>query len=130
LRGTEVAGRREWDEAIGLLLLMLAPIAPHISEELWSKRLATAGAEWSSIHTQAWPAFDETVIAESEVELPVQVNGKLRDLVRVPAGLSEIEIEQIVMARDKVRALVDGQEIVRVIQIPNRLVNVVTRPRA
>ncbi|HEY5519984.1 MAG TPA: leucine--tRNA ligase [Candidatus Limnocylindrales bacterium] len=130
LRGTEVAGRREWDEAIGLLLLMLAPIAPHISEELWSKRLATAGAEWSSIHTQAWPAFDETVIAESEVELPVQVNGKLRDLVRVPAGLSVIEIEQIVMARDKVRALVDGQEIVRVIQIPNRLVNVVTRPRA
>ncbi|HEY5488366.1 MAG TPA: class I tRNA ligase family protein, partial [Candidatus Limnocylindrales bacterium] len=129
LRGTEVAGRPEWDEAIGLLLLMLAPIAPHISEELWSKRLAAAGAEWSSIHTQPWPAFDETVIADSEVELPVQVNGKLRDLVQVPAGLSEIEIEQIVMARDKIRALTDGQEIVRVIQIPNRLVNVVTRPR-
>jgi len=107
----------------------MTPIAPHISEELWSKRLAAAGAEWSSIHTQPWPAFDETVIADSEVELPVQVNGKLRDLVQVPAGLSEIEIEQIVMARDKIRALTDGQEIVRVIQIPNRLVNVVTRPR-
>ena len=69
-------------------------------------------------------------MAEAEVELPVQVNGKLRDLISVPTGLSEIEIEQIVMARDKVRALLEGQDIVRVIQVPGRLVNVVTRPRA
>ena len=130
LRGSEVAGRPEWDEAIGLLLLMLAPIAPHISEELWSKRLAAAGTEWSSIHTQAWPTFDDTVIAESEVQLPIQVNGKLRDLVHMPSGLSEIEIEQIVMARPKIISALERQEVVHVIHIPNRLVNVVTRPRA
>jgi leucyl-tRNA synthetase len=130
LRGTDVVDTPQWDEAIRLLLLMLAPIAPHISEELWARRLAATGAEWSSIHTQSWPEVDETLIAESQIELPIQVNGKLRDVVSVPAGLSEVEIEQIVMARDKVRALLDGQEVVRVIQIPDRLVNVVARPRA
>ncbi len=57
-RGTEVAGSAEWDEAIRLLLLMLAPAAPHISEELWSRRLAAAGAPWASIHTESWPEVD------------------------------------------------------------------------
>jgi leucyl-tRNA synthetase len=130
LRGTEVAGGPEWNEAVRLLLLMLAPIAPHISEELWSRTLAGDGTEWRSIHAEPWPAHAEEMIAESHVDVPVQINGKLRDLVSVPAGLSEIEIEQIVMARDKVRAQIDGQEVVRVIQVPGRLVNVVTRPRA
>ncbi len=129
LRGTEIAGGPEWDETVRLLLLMLAPIAPHISEELWSRRLAERGDEWQSIHTQEWPDFASELIADSSIELPVQVNGKLRDLVRMPAGLSEIEIEQIVMSRDKVRAQLEGQEIVRVIQVQGRLVNVVTRPR-
>jgi leucyl-tRNA synthetase len=130
LRGTAVVEEREWDETISLLLLMLAPIAPHISEELWSRRLAASGREWSSIHSERWPQYDETLIAEANVELPVQINGKLRDVVAVPAGLSEIEIEQIVMARDKVRAALEGQDVVRVIQVPGRLVNVVARPRA
>ena len=129
LRGTDVVDEPQWDETIRLLLLMLAPIAPHISEELWSRRQAEARAEWSSIHTQQWPRYDETLIAETQIELPVQVNGKLRDVISIPAGLSEIEIEQIVMSRDKVRANLEGQDIVRVIQIPGRLVNVVVRPR-
>jgi leucyl-tRNA synthetase len=60
----------------------------------------------------------------------VQVNGKLRDLVAMPAGLSEVEIEQIVMARDKIRAQLEGNEVVRVIHVPGRLVNVVLRPRS
>jgi leucyl-tRNA synthetase len=128
LRGSEIAGEAEWDEAIRLLLLMLAPIAPHISEELWSRRLAEDGEEWRSIHQQEWPEYAPELIADSTIDLPVQVNGKLRDLVRMPAGLSEIEIEQIVMSRDKIRAQLDGQEVVRVIQVPGRLVNVVTRP--
>jgi leucyl-tRNA synthetase len=129
LRGTEIAGSPEWDESIRLLLLMLAPIAPHISEELWSRRQAERDEEWQSIHVQEWPEYAPELIADSSIELPVQVNGKLRDLVRMPAGLSEIEIEQIVMARDKVQAQLEGHEVVRVIQVPGRLVNVVTRPR-
>ena len=129
LRGTEVVDTAEWDETVRLLLLMLAPIAPHISEEMWSRRLSASGAEWSSIHAQSWPTYAEDLIADAVVELPVQVNGKLRDLVSIPAGLSESEIEQIVLARDKIRAQLENQEIVRVIQVPGRLVNVVTRPR-
>jgi leucyl-tRNA synthetase len=130
LRGTQVASGPAWEEAERLLLLMLAPLAPHISEELWARRLAARGEQWSSIHSQAWPEFDPELIAESELELPIQVNGKLRDVVTVPAGLSEIEIEQIALARDKVRAQLDGSEVARVIHVPGRLVNVVTRPRS
>ena len=58
-RGSPVAGGAEWDEAIRLLLLMLAPAAPHITEELWSRRLAAAGEAWSSIHTERWPEVDQ-----------------------------------------------------------------------
>ena len=129
LRGSEIAGGDAWDETVRLLLLMLAPLAPHISDELWSRRLATRGEEWTSVHTQTWPAYSADLVAESKIELPIQVNGKLRDLVTVAAGLSEIEIEQIVLARDKIRAHIDGAQVVRIVQVRGRLVNVVTRPR-
>jgi len=126
-RGTAVAGLAEWDEAVRLLLLMLAPSAPHIAEELWSRRLAVAGGEWSSIHAERWPEVDETVIADETREVPVQINGKLRDRVLVPAGIGEMELEQIVLARDKVRAALAGREPDRVIHAGGRLVNIVVR---
>jgi leucyl-tRNA synthetase len=127
-RGTSVAGTAEWDEAVRLLLLMLAPAAPHIAEELWSRRLAAAGAEWSSIHAERWPQVDDTAAAEETREVPVQVNGKLRDRVTVPAGISEIELEQVVLARDKVQAALAGREPDRVIHAGGgRLVNIVVR---
>ncbi len=130
LRGTEVAGGPEWDEAVRLLILMLAPIAPHFSEELWSRRLAKSGEEWSSVHTQPWPAYVPELVVDPEAELPIQVNGKLRDVITVPAALSDIEIEQIVLARDKVRVHLEGQQVARVVIVAGRLVNVVTRPGA
>ncbi|HET7677962.1 MAG TPA: leucine--tRNA ligase [Candidatus Limnocylindrales bacterium] len=124
-RGTSLAGGPDWDEASRLLLLMLAPLAPHISEELWSRRLSGAGEEWRSIHTEAWPAYDESLVEEDEIELPVQVNGKLRDRVRMPAGLSEVEVEQRVRASEKVQRALDGREPTRVVHVPGRLVNLV-----
>jgi leucyl-tRNA synthetase len=127
--GSGAVSKDDWDESVRLLLLMLAPLAPHISEELWSRRLAAAGEQWSSIHAQPWPEYSQDLVAMDKIELPVQVNGKLRDQVTVAVGLSEIEIEQIVLARDKIRALVDGNEVARVVHVPGRLVNVVTRPR-
>ena len=130
VRGTALANGPEWDEAVRLLLLMLAPIAPHISEELWSRRAATRGEEWTSVHAQRWPEFSADLVAMDQIELPIQVNGKLRDVINIPAGLSEVEIEQIALARDKVKAQVEGHEIVRIIQVPGRLVNVVVRPRS
>jgi leucyl-tRNA synthetase len=127
-RGTSVAGTAEWDEAVRLLLLMLAPAAPHVTEELWSRRLAEAGQPWSSIHAETWPMVDDIAASDETREVPVQVNGKLRDRVVVPAGISEIELEQIVLARDKVIAALAGREPDRLIVAGGgRLVNVVVR---
>ncbi|MEO5964357.1 MAG: leucine--tRNA ligase [Candidatus Limnocylindrales bacterium] len=127
-RGTSVAGLPEWNEAIRLLLLMLAPAAPHITEELWSRVLAANGAEWESIHVQRWPSVDETAIVEQTREVPIQVNGKLRDKVTVPVGISEIELEQIVLARDKVIAAIGDVPVARIIHAGGgRLVNIVLR---
>ncbi|MBA3627395.1 MAG: class I tRNA ligase family protein, partial [Chloroflexi bacterium] len=126
-RGTAVAGSGEWQESIRLTLLMLAPLAPHIAEELWSRRLAEADEEWRSVHLETWPAWDPALVAEDTIELPVQINGKLRDRVTLPMGISEADIEQAVMAREKVRANLEGKEVVRVIHVAGRLVNVVVR---
>jgi leucyl-tRNA synthetase len=106
---------------------MLAPAAPHITEELWSRRLAEAGEPWRSIHTERWPAWDAALVAERTVELPIQINGKLRDRVEVPAGLSEDEIERIVLERDKVQAALEGRAPDKIIHAGGRLVNLVIR---
>jgi leucyl-tRNA synthetase len=127
-RGTSVAGLPEWDEAVRLLLLMLAPAAPHISDELWERRAAAAGETWASIHTQRWPEVDDTALVEATREVPIQVNGKLRDRVTVPSGISELELEQVVLARDKVVAALDGRQPDRVIHAAGgKLVNIVIK---
>ncbi len=108
-RGTEVAGGAAWDEAIALLLLMLAPAAPHVTEELWARRLAARGEAWRSIHAERWPAVDAAAAAVETREVPVQVNGKVRDRVEVAVGLSEAEVEALVLARPKVIAALARQ---------------------
>ncbi|HWP62392.1 MAG TPA: leucine--tRNA ligase [Candidatus Binatia bacterium] len=127
-RGTVVAGSPAWNEAVDLLLLMLAPSAPHITEELWSRRLAERGEAWRSIHTERWPTVDEAAAAEETREVPIQVNGKLRDRVEVPVGISREELEALVLARPKIAALLGGRQPERIIHAANgRLVNVVVR---
>ena len=127
-RGTEAASAPAYDEAVRLLLLMLAPAAPHITEELWSRRLAGAGEAWRSIHTERWPTYDESAVAAEEREVPIQVNGKVRDKVTVPAGISGVELEQVVLARERIRELLAGRTPDRVILAGGgRLVNVVVR---
>jgi len=126
-RGTAAAGTPAWDEAIRLILLMLAPAAPHIAEELWSRLAEARGEAWTSIHTAAWPIVDEAAAAENEREVPVQVNGKLRDRVTVPVDIAEAELEAIVLARPKVVAALDGKTPLKVIHAGGRLVNVVVR---
>ena len=127
-RGTEVAGGPAWDEAIALLLLMLAPAAPHVTEELWSRRLAARGETWRSIHTERWPEVDAAAAAVETRELPIQVNGKVRDRVEIAVGLSEAEVEALVLARPKVVAALAGNVPDRVIHAGGgRLVNIVVR---
>jgi leucyl-tRNA synthetase len=127
-RGTAIARSAEWDEAVRLLLLMLAPAAPHITEELWSRRLAMAGEPWVSIHAQPWPAVDAAAARAATREVPVQVNGKLRDKVEVPADIGQADLEALVLARPKVTAALGGQAPLRVIHAGGgRLVNIVVR---
>jgi leucyl-tRNA synthetase len=127
-RGTTVAASAEWDEAVRLLVLMLAPAAPHIAEELWSRRRAAAGQEWSSVHAERWPEVDAAAAAEATREVPIQVNGKLRDRVTVPAGIAEGELETLVLGRDKVVAVLAGRMPDRIIHAGGgRLVNIVVR---
>ena len=126
-RGTEIAGGTAWDEAVRLILLMLAPCAPHIAEELWSRLAVARGEAWSSIHTAEWPAVDQTAVTEDEREVPIQVNGKLRDRVMVPVATSQAELEAIVLARPKVVAALEGKTPLKVIHAGGKLVNIVVR---
>jgi leucyl-tRNA synthetase len=127
-RGTAAADSAAWDEAIGLLLLMLAPAAPHITEELWGRRLAAAGKRWASIHVATWPEVDPSAVVESTREIPVQVNGKLRDKIVVPADASTAEIEAAVLERDKIKAILDGKVPDRIVVAGGgKLVNLVVR---
>jgi leucyl-tRNA synthetase len=127
-RGTEVAGSAEWEEAIRLLLLMLSPSAPHIAEELWSRRADAAGEPWVSIHTQTWPEVDPAAVTESTREIPVQVNGKLRDRVTVPADATDEEVKAAVLGRERIVAILDGRTPDRVVVAGGgRLVNLVVR---
>jgi leucyl-tRNA synthetase len=127
-RGTAAAGGAAWDEAVRMLLLMLAPAAPHITEELWSRRLAAAGLDWSTIHAERWPAVDAAAVVEETREVPVQVNGKLRDKVVVPAGIDDAELERLVLAAPKVQAALGGRAPERVVVAGGgRLVNLVVR---
>jgi leucyl-tRNA synthetase len=120
-RDEGLAGTDAYAEAVNTLLLLLAPMAPHISEELWSRR----GRPYS-IHQQAWPEFDPALVASDMIELPVQVDGKLRDRLVVAPGTAGEEIERLALASEKVQAYLKGRAPQRVVQIPGRLVNIVT----
>jgi leucyl-tRNA synthetase len=127
-RGSSVAGGPEWDEAVRLLLLMLAPAAPHIAEELWSRRLAANDEAWRSIHTERWPEVDLAAVAESTREVPVQVNGKVRDRIVVPAGADAAAIEAAVLGSVRIQQILAGRAPDRIIQAGGgRLVNLVVR---
>ena len=108
-------------EAVDTLLLLVAPIAPHVAEELWERR----GKPYS-VHQQPWPVADDALAATDMVELPVQVDGKLRDRLIVAAGTPSEEIERLAMASERVQSYLAGRAPLRVIQIPGKLVNVVT----
>ncbi|MBC8014259.1 MAG: leucine--tRNA ligase [Sporomusaceae bacterium] len=109
-------------EAVSSLLRLLAPFAPHMSEELWNQTIGQG-----SVHKQAWPLFDEEAVKLDEVEIVLQINGKVRDKIVVPVGLSAGELEKIALAQDKVQALLEGKQVVKVICVPQKLVNIVVR---
>ena len=109
-----------WNEAVAKLVLMLAPSAPHLAEEMWHR----LGHEMS-VHLQPWPEYEEALTADQVVTLVVQVNGKVRDKMEVPVGLPKDQVQQMVLERPRVQSYMDGKKIRDVIYVPNRLVNVV-----
>jgi len=100
--------RPEWDEAVRLLLLILAPAAPHITEELWSRGLARRGGAWSSIHTETWPEVDLAVVAESTREVPSRSTARSRPDHR-GGDADAATIEQAALASAKVQAILAGR---------------------
>jgi len=109
-----------WREAISYFLLLLVPSAPHLAEELWER----IGHPYS-IHNQPWPEYDEELVKEEEITLVIQVNGKLRDRVLVPASISEVEAKELALGRERVKAYIDGKKLTTIIYVPKRVVNIV-----
>jgi leucyl-tRNA synthetase len=104
------------------LLLMLAPFAPHLAAELWEQIGRKDG-----ILRHAWPKFDEALAREDEIEVPVQINGKLRSLIKVPVEASREALEAAARANEKVQVSLAGKTAVKVIAVPGKLINFVVR---
>jgi leucyl-tRNA synthetase len=111
-----------WTETVDTLLLLLAPTAPHLAEELWQR----TGHSYS-IHNQSWPQWDEELAKDEEITLVIQVNGKLRDRIVVPASISEAQARHLALESQRVKAHLEGKEIIRMIYVQGRLLNLVVR---
>ncbi len=109
-------------QAITTLVRIMAPVTPHLSEEVW----ADFGGEFS-IHQQQWPEYNEDLAKAENVTIAIQVCGKLRDTVDMPLNAAKEDVEAAALSREKIRGYTEGKELVKVIVVPNRLVNVVVR---
>jgi leucyl-tRNA synthetase len=109
-----------WDEAVDIYLRMMAPVTPHIAEELWH-RLGKPG----SVHLQSWPRVDPEAIVEDEVTLIVQVNGKVRDRLSISASATEDDAKEMAIQSEGAQRFTEGKTIRKVIYVPGRLVNIV-----
>ena len=109
-----------WNEAVSNLVAMMAPITPYLSEELWE-----ATGHESSVHTQSWPEWDESLAADETITLVVQVNGRLRDRIEVPVGIEEDTAKETALSSPKIQPHIQGKDVSKVIYVPGRLVNIV-----
>ncbi|MDR7462909.1 MAG: leucine--tRNA ligase, partial [Armatimonadota bacterium] len=118
-----LVGSPAWEEALRSLILMLAPVAPHLAEELWER----IGGPYS-VHTQAWPTYDPELARTPEVTLVVQVDGRVRDRLTVPEDLPEAEARALALASERVRQHLDGRVVKDVVYVPGKVVNIVSEP--
>jgi len=109
-------------EGVETVLVLLAPFAPHITEELWE-----AIGNTESIHMQPWPQYDKDAIVEEEITIVVQINGKVRDRMLVPADIDSEAMKELVLDQPKVKELTAGKNVVKVIAVPKKLVNIVVK---
>ncbi|MCY4528024.1 MAG: class I tRNA ligase family protein, partial [Chloroflexi bacterium] len=111
-----------WPEASEKLWVLLAPMAPHITEELWERAGNT-----SSIHNEPLPEFDADLAADEMIELVVQVNGRVRAKVDMPVGITEEDAKEAAMALENVLRHTEGKQVFKTIYVPGRLVNLVVK---
>ncbi len=121
-RQTPVAHTDAWREAVRTLILLLAPTAPHLAEELWQRV-----GETYSVHTQPWPEWDEEAAADEMATLVVQVNGKVRDRLAVAVGTSEEEARDLALGSSKVQRHTAKKNVVKVIYVPDEVINIVVK---
>jgi leucyl-tRNA synthetase len=122
VREADNVGREAWERAVESLLLMIAPAAPHIAEELWER----TGHPYS-IHQQAWPEADADLARAETFTLVVQVNGKVRDKFEVPVDITEDAAKEMAFASANVQRQIEGKPVDRVLFVPRRLVNIVVK---
>lgn len=108
--------------AVRNLIIMLAPFVPHVTEEMW-EHLGFEG----SVHQQSWPEYDESALVKDSVEIVVQINGKIKEKINIPGDLSREEMEKIAMEDEKVKGLTEGKNVVKVIAVPGKLLNIVVK---
>jgi len=109
--------------AIYTLTKLIAPIVPHLAEEIW----AEFGAE-GSIHQSVWPEYDEKLCVADTVTIAVQINGKLRETIEMPINAAKEEIEKTASNQPKIQSYLEGNQIVKIIVVPNKLINIVVKP--
>jgi len=116
-----------WANCIRSMLVLLAPLAPFISEELWSRtgRYAMHG----SVHLQPWPAYEESALVRETILYPIQINGKIRDRITVSADISDDEIKQQVLSCDRVQKYIENADITKFIIVPKRLISIAVKQK-
>ena len=110
-------------KAVETLVLLLSPFAPFVTEELWQ----ILGHK-QSIHQESWPSFDEAMTQDDVVTMVVQVNGKVRESIEVPTGISQADFEPLALAQEKVQKFLQGMQVQKMIFVPNKLLNIVVKP--
>lgn len=109
-------------EAVDTLLLLLAPFAPHITEELWVRT-----GHKGSVHAQPWPKHDPEALVEDQITIVVQINGKVRDRMLVPADIQPDAMQELVLQQERVQELIGDKKVVKIIPVPGKLVNIVVK---
>ncbi len=124
-----INGAMTWENrpsaVLGSFLQLLAPFSPHLAEELWQRLHQHRGAAVPSLTYAPWPAFDPALLVETDMELPVQVNGKLRDVIRMSVDATAAEIEAAALKAEKAQQFIVGKTVKKVIVVPRKMVNVV-----
>jgi leucyl-tRNA synthetase len=122
--GTVTVPLSLWKQGIETFTRLISPVAPFVAEEIWQEGLGNKG---KSVHQLPWLTYDENAIAEDQITVVLQVNGKLRDQIVVPVDIGEESLKQLALSSERVKKFMDGKAVQRVIVVPQKLVNIVVR---